>query len=95
MNNEGSNAEPVPSEAPPPAWWTPAEDAVPARIKAHQEDFRVEECPLDPDPQEDPAGAHLVVEVTKRGRASEDVARQFARVLELRPAQVAKRVANV
>ncbi len=84
MKNEGSNAEPR-ADAPDHAWWSPPEDAVPARMKARPEDFRVEECPPELDPEADDAGEHLVVWVEKRGRASDEVARSLGQAFGLAP----------
>ncbi|MHC4379134.1 MAG: tRNA pseudouridine(13) synthase TruD, partial [Planctomycetota bacterium] len=71
--------------APPHAWWSAPEAAVPARLKARPEDFRVEECLPERDPEGDDAGEHLVVWVEKRGRSSEEVARSLAQALKLPP----------
>lgn len=84
MKDEGRNVEPL-GDAPPHAWWSAPEAAVPARLKARPEDFRVDECPPEHDPEADEAGEHLVVWVEKRGRASDEVARSLGQALGLPP----------
>lgn len=87
MKNEGRNVEPL-GDAPPRAWWSAPEAAVPARLKARPEDFSVEECPPDHDREADEAGEHLVVWVEKRGRASDEVARSLAQAFRIAPEAV-------